>query len=264
MVDDEGKKPRGGWIKLYRCIQDNPFWRDEPFTRGQAWIDLLLIANHQDGIIRRRGIKVFVKRGEVAWSYRALADRWRWSIGKVQRFVNELKGDEQIHFRTDTEKVSVTTLIVITNFEKYQSCDTETDTETGTEQEVKEVKKESKPSSCPKPKSPVSPDALRLSEMLAGMILKNNPRHTKLSNGSRVKTVVSWAKDIDKLLHIDKQTPEAVESIISQCQRDEFWRANILSGAKLREKWDTLVVKFSTVSQSSPPPSQERPLQVAL
>lgn len=120
----------GGWIKLHRCIQDNPVWNDEPFTRGQAWVDLLLIANHQDGTIRRRGIRVSVKRGEVAHAYRTLADRWKWSIGKVQRFMDELKTDGQLHFRTDTESVSVTTLIVITNYERYQSGDTETDTET--------------------------------------------------------------------------------------------------------------------------------------
>ena len=131
-----------GWIKLHRCIQDNPAWNSEPFTRGQAWIDLILIANHQNGIIRRRGIKVSVKRGEVAYGYRTLADRWKWSIGKVQRFMDELKSDNQIHFRTDTEKIRVTSLIVITNYLKYQSddtkIDTKIDTKTGTEQECKE------------------------------------------------------------------------------------------------------------------------------
>jgi len=35
-----------GWIRLYRKMQDNPLWTSEPFTRGQAWIDLLMIAGY--------------------------------------------------------------------------------------------------------------------------------------------------------------------------------------------------------------------------
>lgn len=89
-----------------------------------------------------------VRRGEIAHSYETLSRRWRWSKGKVQRFMNELKTDRQIHLRMGTENVSVTALIVITNYEKYQGGDTETDTqtepETGTEQECKEEKRKKK------------------------------------------------------------------------------------------------------------------------
>lgn len=131
-----------GYIKLWRCIKDNPLWFEEPFTRGQAWVDLLMVANHQAGSMRRRGIRVSVRRGEVGMSLRELSGRWRWSLGKVQRFFDELKSDSQVHYRTDTENVSVTTLICISNYERYQcsdtEIDTEIDTETGTEQECKE------------------------------------------------------------------------------------------------------------------------------
>ena len=119
-----------GYIKLWRCIESNLFWLEESFTRGQAWVDLLMLANHAQGTIRRRGIRINIRRGEVGMSLRELAARWKWSIGKVQRFFDELKKEEQINFRTDTENVSVTSLICITNYEKYQPNDTETDTET--------------------------------------------------------------------------------------------------------------------------------------
>lgn len=128
-----------GYIKLWRCIKDNPIWFEEPFTRGQAWIDLLMVANHKIGTIRRRGIRVTVNRGEVGMSLRELAERWRWSLGKVQRFFDDLKIDTQIHYRMDTENLNVTNLICITNYEKYQSTDTETDTKTDTETIRKQV-----------------------------------------------------------------------------------------------------------------------------
>lgn len=132
----------GGWIKLHRCIQQSPLWMDKPFDRARAWIDLLLLANSKAGTIQRRGIKITVLRGEVGHSLRALGERWGWSLGKVQRFLHELKMDTQIDTRTDTENVNVTALIRLVNYDKYQSRDTKNDTKndtkTGTEQEVKE------------------------------------------------------------------------------------------------------------------------------
>jgi hypothetical protein len=116
-----------GYIKLWRCIQDNNLWTDEPFDKARAWIDLVMLANYKDATIQRRGIKVLIKRGEVGTGYRELADRWKWSIGKVQRFMQVLKADTQIDTRTDTENCSVTTLIVIVNYENYQDPDTSTD-----------------------------------------------------------------------------------------------------------------------------------------
>lgn len=131
-----------GWVKLHRTILDNPLWQEQPFSRGQAWVDMILLANNQTGTIHRRGIRITVRRGEIGYSLRELGRRWGWSLGKVQRFLDELKTDTQIDTRNDTENVSVTSLIRLINYEKYQSRDTKNDTktgtETGTEQEGKE------------------------------------------------------------------------------------------------------------------------------
>lgn len=107
----------------------------------------------------------------------------------------------------------------------------------GHKQEGKEVKNVKK-----KPTS--SPDALRLSDLLGYLILENNPGNTALSNGKREATVTRWAADIDKLIRLDGKTPVEIERVIHWCQADSFWMTNILSGAKLREKWDQLTVKM--------------------
>jgi hypothetical protein len=57
-----------GWIKLHRIIMDHPDWLSEPFTRAQAWVDLLLLANYKTGHIRKRGILIEVQRGQVGYS----------------------------------------------------------------------------------------------------------------------------------------------------------------------------------------------------
>jgi hypothetical protein len=107
---------RGGYIKLYRSLADNPLWTREPFTRGQAWADLLMLANYKPGHLRVRGNRVDLGRGQVGWSSERLALRWKWSRGKVNRFLKELENDRQIV----QQKSSVSTVMTITNYERYQ------------------------------------------------------------------------------------------------------------------------------------------------
>lgn len=117
-----------GWIKLHRSSFNNRLYFSEPFTRWQAWCDLLLLANHKSGMFRVRGIKVEVLRGQTGFSSVELADRWRWSRGKVNRFLDELKDEQQIV----QQKSNVTTLISIVNYDKYQADSAANSTQVGT------------------------------------------------------------------------------------------------------------------------------------
>lgn len=109
-----------GWIKLHRTLLEHPVWIEEPFNRGQAWVDLLLLANHKPAQIRKRGIKVTVERGQVGWSERQLAERWGWSRGKVRRYLEELETAQQIVQQNGPQNLNVTSLITIVNYENYQ------------------------------------------------------------------------------------------------------------------------------------------------
>lgn len=123
-----------GYIKLWRKISDNPLWTDSKFTPGQAWIDLILLANHKVGHIRVRGIKVEVPRGYCGWSQVALSDRWKWSRGKVIRFLDELEMIQQI----EQQKNNVTTLIKILNYDEYQCNGTADNTADGQQTDSKQ------------------------------------------------------------------------------------------------------------------------------
>ena len=134
-----------GWVKLHRKLMDNELWLAEPFTRGQAWVDLLLLANHKTGFIRRRGIMVKVERGQVGYSEEALSKRWRWSRNKLRRFFSELaelamisrknaeiavpKKVQKNELETAQKKTSITALIYIENYDRYQGNGTEESTE---------------------------------------------------------------------------------------------------------------------------------------
>ncbi|KKK55773.1 hypothetical protein LCGC14_3071180 [marine sediment metagenome] len=108
-----------GYVKLWRRLQNSSLWKQEKFTRGQAWVDLIMLANHKPGYIRVRGIKVDIDRGQLAHSELTLAKRWKWSRGKVRRFLKELTSNpvQQI----EQQKNNLTSLINIINYDQYQS-----------------------------------------------------------------------------------------------------------------------------------------------
>lgn len=87
----------------------------------------------------------------------------------------------------------------------------------------------------------------KLSLLLLQEIIKENPlsRLDSLSTTEKERTVQSWAKDIALLTGKDNQKPSTVEEVIKWATHDNFWRANILSAKKLREKWDTLTAQMN-------------------
>jgi len=106
-----------GWISLHRKLMESSVWNEEPKCRAAAWVDLLLLAAHKDTSFMKRGIRITVKRGQVAHSMKALGDRWGWSRGKVRRFLQDLEGGHQIGHQI----TKLTTLITIVNYDLYQS-----------------------------------------------------------------------------------------------------------------------------------------------
>jgi hypothetical protein len=97
------------------------------------------------------------------------------------------------------------------------------------------------------PAKPPRDDADRLCEHLADKIE---------ANGSRRPAVNAKWRDAARLL-IDKdgRTEEQVHAAIDWCQQDEFWRANILSMPKLREKYDQLRMHAMRGRSSSAQPN---------
>lgn len=96
---------------------DHPDYIAEKFTRMGAWIDLLLLANHDTIITRIRGIRVEAERGQIIISERDLCARWKWSRDKVRKYLSELQYAGQIMQWGN----NVTTRLTILNYDKYQA-----------------------------------------------------------------------------------------------------------------------------------------------
>lgn len=88
---------------------------------------------------------------------------------------------------------------------------------------------------------PESTDEYKLALLLHQKILENLPsaRVPRASPDGLAK----WCLDINRMIRLDKRDPDEIASVIRWAQSDSFWRSNILSARKLREKWETLVLQ---------------------
>ena len=107
-----------GYILLHRDLMENWVWQDEIFTKGQAWVDLLMLVNHSDNdkvLINNKFISV--KRGETITSKLKLAKRWGWSRKKLDKFLGLLERDGM----ATTESTPHYTTIKVLNYNVYQT-----------------------------------------------------------------------------------------------------------------------------------------------
>lgn len=105
-----------GYFKIDRQIFDHWLWDDKPFSRGQAWIDLIGLANYEDGKTLYRGKVVSCDRGTVYRSISYLADRWGWSWEKTKNFLSSLESDNMVKMKTTTNLTTITLM----NYGKFQ------------------------------------------------------------------------------------------------------------------------------------------------
>ena len=104
------------FIKIDRDFLQSDFWLREPFTYGQAWVDLIGMANwaDKDKFFRHQHQKV--KRGQIVTSQQALADRWKWSRAKVRTYLRNIERAGMV----TTERTTSYTTITIEKYAFYQ------------------------------------------------------------------------------------------------------------------------------------------------
>lgn len=105
-----------GWVKIYRSLSEHWLWEDKPFSKGQAWIDLLLLVNHSEKKALIDGRLETVSTGQTITSTRKLCDRWGWSNTKVRNFLKLLENESMISIKNDSKK----TVINVVNYSVYQ------------------------------------------------------------------------------------------------------------------------------------------------
>lgn len=109
-------KPKN-WFAVMRRYLDSEEWLSEPFTRAQAWVDIVGNAAYESGTVEKRGILIHVGRGQLAVSLRDLSARWGWPVARISRHLAQLKQRRRI----EIEKNNVCTVITVLKYETYQN-----------------------------------------------------------------------------------------------------------------------------------------------
>lgn len=97
-----------------------------------------------------------------------------------------------------------------------------------------------------KAESTLPSEAYEIAELLLKLMLERKPNR-KVQKGWRER----WAKDIDLAHRIDKRDWKSLKEVAIWSQQDSFWQQNILSGYKLREKFDLLEDKMNNTSNQT-------------
>lgn len=254
-----------GWIRDHRKELESDIWMMPPLYH-RVWQYLKYDVNHSDRVIpNTKGEKLQIKKGQTVTSYQIIAEAVAWFEHGTKRVPNKKTIKSILDWLEKEEMITRIsnakgTVITLCNYGVYQgseedegnagvtlgkrSLDTnnndnnvKNDISTNTpSSEV--VSQDPKPE--PKPKFPDSSPEVQLSEKLQQHILDNNPK------ARTPKDPQKWAAEFDKMIRLDGRSIDEIQSVIEFSQSDPFWKSNILSAGKLREKFDQLYLKAKT------------------
>lgn len=108
---------KGGWIKLYRSVQNHWLWDNSDYFKW--WVDILMTVNHSPNkVLTRDGKLQEVFTGETLTSVNKLAQKWGVTRRTVSKFLSLLEQDEMISVQKTPYKW---TTIKVNNYADYQN-----------------------------------------------------------------------------------------------------------------------------------------------
>jgi hypothetical protein len=110
-----------GFITLHRSIQDHWIGKEKrQYSKFEAWVDILLMANYQDNKFVLGNTTMVVKRWSFITSEIKMMDKWGWSKSKLRAFLKLLKDEQMIISIVDSKKTTIT----IVKYDDYQYSET--------------------------------------------------------------------------------------------------------------------------------------------
>ncbi|WP_263560002.1 DnaD domain protein [Paenibacillus polymyxa] len=111
-----------GWIKLHRKIQDHWIYQEKrKFSRYEAWLDMLMMANHKSNKFLHGNELVVVEKGQFITSEIKLMERWDWGKNKLRLYLDLLEKDGMIIKKSDRKRTTIT----LCNYGVYHDSETE-------------------------------------------------------------------------------------------------------------------------------------------
>ena len=128
-----------GWISIHRQLKSHWLWDEKrTFSKAEAWIDILLSANHTTTDILLGNELITVQRGSFITSEIKLMKRWKWSKSKVRAFLLLLDTQHMVYKTTDTKKTTLT----VVKYNDYQGFKTTKEPQKDFKRTSKELQKD--------------------------------------------------------------------------------------------------------------------------
>lgn len=261
-----------GVFQIDREIFDNSIWQNPAEFR----LFFYILGN---AVWSDEGIKygdLLVQRGQFLRSYRNLREDLvytennaikYYSLSHIKKLIDKLVADERIK----KEETTLGTLFTVINYGKYQgfsrfdNCDRERrENEERTEQEQNEnnKNKDNKDNNINNINNILNTSSLqktdnkilKVKKSKVKSVFSTEDKEYKLANYlskqiakrldkplQKEDTLQKWAIEFERTVRIDGNDIDEVRDVLVFSQKDPFWQTNIMSAAKFRKQYLTLL-----------------------
>lgn len=269
-----------GFALIHRQFMDSRLYRDSQAVH--LWLHLILKANHTDEEVNTDIGMMIVRRGQMITGRPTLVSETFIPDNKVKSLLRTFESKGMINIESKGRKFS---LISIVKYDDFQSQNCPTDVQRMSNANTSEnaplsdvcptdvqrlsinnnnilntnvfndrprISKSSprkaKPEaavSSPKGDKWGTADDLKAAQWIFQLI-------TRISPSAKTPNWSGWANDVRLMREQDNRTHSNICQMFKFANQDNFWKSNILSPAKLREKWTQLEAKRNTQGQGKP------------
>lgn len=243
-----------GYIKDHRKELNSDIWQMPPLYH-RVWQWLKYQVNHNDvEIPMADGTKLMIRKGQHLTSVRKIAR----GVGYYQKGVWEEPNPKSINhilsWMVKSNMITISrgkdnrqyTLITVLNWDTYQMLE---------EQKPEEPKapkdRKQKPDKYPEG-SPFHNMAKYFYKKVSDVAAQEGLSHLIIK-----ADLQKWADEMRKLVEIDKQDKHLVKAVMDWIPTDSFWKTNVLSAKKLREKFPDLALKMNSGKAPRAPAPQK-------
>lgn len=245
------------YIKLNRKLVDWEWYGN--INTCRLFIHMLLKANWKDGKFEGK----VIPRGAFVSSFPKLAEETALTMREIRTAITHLKSTGEVTCRS----YSKYTVFTIKNYCLYQMSDMQNDSQATDNRHsndiltttIEERKKERNnnniivaPPAEPESATITFPEdsfEIRCVDMLIDSCLKTFP-NSKVPGDISQKQ--AWAVHIDRMKRIDERSEEEILQALTYAITDGFWKSNIRSTKKFREKFETLIVQSKGKNRNQP------------
>lgn len=269
-----------GFALIHRQFMDSRLYRDSQAVH--LWLHLILKANHTDEEVNTDIGMMIVRRGQMITGRPTLVSETFIPDNKVKSLLRTFESKGMINIESKGRKFS---LISIVKYDDFQSQNCPTDVQQMSNANTsknaplsdvcptdvqrlsinnnnilntnvfndrprisKSSPRKAKPEaavSSPKGDKWGTADDLKAAQWIFQLI-------TRISPSAKTPNWSGWANDVRLMREQDNRTHSDICQMFKFANQDSFWKSNILSPAKLREKWTQLEARRNTQGQGKP------------